>query len=237
VSDLLPDEIAEETSGLQAFLSSGPLLALPLLFVSLLLLYWVALDAPKTLKWLLPGTAAATLATMVILALLDLILTYTNPGPAFGAAGGVIVLLWFLFVLSQIVVVGAIINAVMGYRFDQKFLAALERDPEKRLRGAPDLAGQEHEQGSRQEITAASGGAGITATGARREDVGAAIGDGMNRAARRTGAGALVRRIRAHWQRRTGGGKPGLLLLRLMAGLSLLVQGLPDATRRSRKGR
>jgi membrane protein len=113
-------------------LTSGPIWSLGLLFASLLLLYWFALDLPKSLRWLLPGAVVATLAVGIVFALLDLILSVSNPGSAFGAAGGVLVLLWALFVVSQIVVVGAIVNAVLGRRYDRMLIAALAEHPEKR---------------------------------------------------------------------------------------------------------
>src|SRR5688572_15159629 len=85
VADALPTEMLGQGSAPREFLASGPLWALLLMFGSLLLLYWASLDVPKSVKWLLPGAAAATLAVIVTFGLLDLILTYSNPGPAFGA--------------------------------------------------------------------------------------------------------------------------------------------------------
>jgi membrane protein len=102
------------------FLTSGPVWALLLLTASLVLLYW------------LPGTALATLAILIVFAAMDLILSYSNPGAAYGAAGGVLILLWSLFLLSAIVVVGGIVNAVLGRRYDRTLRDALRRHPEKR---------------------------------------------------------------------------------------------------------
>jgi len=115
------------------FLSSGPVWALLLLASSLFLLYWLAPDIPKSVRWVLPGTALATLAILVVFAAMDLILRYSNPGSAFGAAGSVLILLWSLFIVSAIVIVGAIVNAVLGRRNDQKLNAAVPRHPEKQL--------------------------------------------------------------------------------------------------------
>ena len=41
--------------------------------------------------------------------------------------------LWLLFVVSAIVVVGGIVNAVVGRRYDRKLKAQLRQHPEKRL--------------------------------------------------------------------------------------------------------
>ena len=115
------------------FLSSGPVWALLLLASSLFLLYWLAPDIPKSIRWVLPGTALATLAILIVFAAMDLILRFSNPGSAFGAAGSVLILLWSLFMVSAIVIVGAVVNAVLGRRYDGKLKDELLRHPEKRL--------------------------------------------------------------------------------------------------------
>jgi membrane protein len=121
--------IAAEGGMLAGILSSGPLLALGLFFCSLLLLYWFGLDAPKSVRWLLPGAVVATVAMGILFAAIDLILSYSNPGAAYGVAGSVLILLWTLFVLSAIAIVGAIVNAVLGKRFDRKLKTALLSRP------------------------------------------------------------------------------------------------------------
>jgi len=114
---------------LYGFLSSGPVVAFLLLFGGLLLLYAVGLDAPAHIKWLLPGTLLASLAIGVLVILMDLILTYSNPGAAYGVAGSVLILLWSLYMVSQIAVIGAIVNAVLGKRYDRRLIEALYRRP------------------------------------------------------------------------------------------------------------
>lgn len=111
------------------FLSSGPVVAFFLLFGGLLLLYKVGLDAPASIKWLLPGTLLASVAIGLLVILMDLILTYSNPGAAYGVAGSVLILLWSLYMVSQIAVIGAIVNAVLGKRYDRKLIEALYRRP------------------------------------------------------------------------------------------------------------
>ena len=113
------------------FLSSGPIWALFLLASSVFLLYWLAPDVRKSIRWVLPGTALATLAVLITFAVMDLLLRFSNPGSAFGAAGSVLILLWTLFLVSAIVIVGGIVNAVLGRRYDRTLRDAL-RQPEKR---------------------------------------------------------------------------------------------------------
>ncbi len=128
-------ELVRAGGVLSALLSAGLLWGMALLLGALLLLYWFGLDTPKSFRWLLPGAVTATVAIGIVIALLDRILTYTNPGAAYGLAGSVLILLWTLFILSAIVIVGAIINAVLGRRHDPKLIAGLQSRPPQLPRG------------------------------------------------------------------------------------------------------
>lgn len=132
--DRLPG-IAAEGGLLAGILSSSPMLALVLFFCSLVLLYWFGLDTGKSLRWLLPGAVVATLAMGILFALIDVILSYSNPGAAYGVAGSVLILLWTLFLLSAIAIVGAIVNAVLGRHYDRILRAALQSRPFETLDG------------------------------------------------------------------------------------------------------
>jgi membrane protein len=131
IATMLPAALGRD-SPLVGFFWSSPLWAVGLLFCSVMLLYWFGLDAPKSARWLVPGAVVATLGAVLVIAALDFILTISNPGTAYGAAGSVLILLWTLFVLSAIVVIGAIVNAVLGRHFDRKFIDGLALTPEKR---------------------------------------------------------------------------------------------------------
>ena len=124
-------------------LLSGPVWALLMLTAALLLLYWLAPNIPQSFRWILPGTAVATLGILAVFGLLDLILSVSNPGAAFGAVGSVLILLWLLFVVSAIVIVGAIVNAVVGRRYDRTLKAELRQHPEKQL-NRPEIAVSEY---------------------------------------------------------------------------------------------
>jgi membrane protein len=106
-------------------------------FIAVAILYWVAPDVPHSFRWVLPGTILMTVATMVAFYSFDIIVRLVNPGSAFGAAGGVLALLWLLYLESAIVVIGAIVNAVLSGQFDKRMITYLEEHPERRL---PDLA-------------------------------------------------------------------------------------------------
>ena len=114
-------------------LLSGPVWAVLMLTAALLLLYWLAPNIAQSFRWILPGTAVATIGILAMFALLDFVLSISNPGAAFGAVGSVILLLWLLFVVSAIVIVGAIVNAVVGRRYDRKLKAELHKNPDKQI--------------------------------------------------------------------------------------------------------
>ena len=107
--------------------SEGRNWSLVLVPIGLFLLYVWAPNLKQSPWWLIPGTATSTLLVFLALALSDLILRLVNPGGAFGAASSVLVLLWFLYLLCVIVILGAQINAVCARRFDRtaiEYLAA-----------------------------------------------------------------------------------------------------------------
>ena len=132
LGEWVADTIGRGTT-LVNFLSSGPVWALLLLAAALFLLYWLAPDVTKSIRWVLPGTVLGTLAILIVFAAMDLILRFSNPGSAFGAVGSVLILLWSLYIVSTIVIVGAVVNAVLARRYDQKLKDGLRRHPEKRL--------------------------------------------------------------------------------------------------------
>jgi membrane protein len=106
--------------------------SLVLVFCSLVLLYGLAPNAPISIRWLIPGTLIASLAIAITFAGLDILLKVTDPGSAYGAAGGVLVFLWTLYLMSVIVIGGAIVNAVVAHRYDHEFIEFLQRHPERR---------------------------------------------------------------------------------------------------------
>lgn len=120
-------------STLVNLLLSGPVWAVFMLVAALLLLYWLAPNIGQSFRWILPGTAVATIGILAVFGLLDVILSVSNPGAAFGAVGSVLILLWLLFVVSAIVIVGAIVNAVVGRLYDLRLKAELSQHPGKRL--------------------------------------------------------------------------------------------------------
>jgi membrane protein len=126
------DKETGRSSILVAMLTSSRNWSLVLVFFSLLLIYGLAPNAPISIRWLIPGTVIASLAIVITFAGLDLLLGVIDPGSAYGAAGSVLVLLWTLYLMSVIVIGGAIVNAVIAHRYDHQFIEFLQRHPERR---------------------------------------------------------------------------------------------------------
>lgn len=109
------------------------LFAFALIAASLAVLYYVGPNVEQSVRWVLPGAMAAAGAWLLVLAGFDRALQFANPAGAYGAAGSVILLLWFLYLTGVVFIYGAIINALLGSRFDRRRLADLARHPERRL--------------------------------------------------------------------------------------------------------
>jgi membrane protein len=125
--------LADETdrnSPLIGILSSSRRWSIALVACSLLLLYSLGPNVPKSIRWVLPGVISATAAIFLVFAAFDLLVRIVNPGSAFGAASSVLVLLWSLYVVSMIVVAGAEINAVLARRYDAKLIVFFNRGSE-----------------------------------------------------------------------------------------------------------
>lgn len=108
-----------------------------LIFVSLFILYAKAPDVEMNYLWLLPGTAVAALALLGLLALADTLLGFINISSAYGLAGSVLVILWILYLVSVLIISGAVLNASVGGHYDNKLRAFLASNPDRRIIGRP----------------------------------------------------------------------------------------------------
>jgi membrane protein len=140
VGEYLADWI-KETTGRSSFLidllDSSQLISAALVFIAVALLYWLGPDVPRSFRWVLPGAILMTIATIVAFVSFDILVRLVNPGSAFGAAGGVLALLWLLYLESLFVVVGAIVNAVLSSHYDRRMIDYLDAHPERRLPPIP----------------------------------------------------------------------------------------------------
>jgi len=93
-------------------------LTLLLVFVSLIFLYRVGAGVKHSLRYLAPGALLATVLWYVLLRGFQLYLEVIDPGSAFGAAGGLMVLMFFFYLSSMVFIGGAMVSAVIGRRYD-----------------------------------------------------------------------------------------------------------------------
>lgn len=138
IADWIGDHYGHDRMAVQ-MLSSPRGIAIGLIFVSLFILYSIAPDVQMQYRWLIPGTSLATLVILGLLALIDTLLQYANPSGAYGIAGSVIVVLWICYLLSLVVISGAVVNAAIGGRFDSKLRTFLATSPERRIVGRPNF--------------------------------------------------------------------------------------------------
>lgn len=91
------------------------IVAMMLLFAAL---YYAGPNVDLSFRWISPGSALATALWLGAASLFGWYLDVSNPGSAYGALGGVVVLLFFLDVTGLIFLLGAKLNAEIGKRFD-----------------------------------------------------------------------------------------------------------------------
>ena len=112
--------------------------AIALVACTLLLLYALAPDVELSMRWIVPGVAGVTGVITLASLGFEYLVRFVDPGSAYGAAGSVLILLWFLYLTSAIVVIGAELNAALARRHDVKLTAFLARHPERWLDRRPE---------------------------------------------------------------------------------------------------
>lgn len=127
--------VAEQVGLGSAFELTWNILRWPLavVFIMFLLavLYYLGPNVEQSFKWISPGSVLATLLWIAIVFGMKIYLTFSNPGSAYGALGGVVVLLFFLYLTAIAFLVGAEVNAVLQRRYDEETVKDLARNPDK----------------------------------------------------------------------------------------------------------
>lgn len=106
-------------------------LAITATFIIQLLLYKNAPAADQMLRWTLPGAIFSTAAWILLLEFSGYIVRRIDYSSVFGAAGGFILLLYVLNFAGVILIAGAVLNGVLGQRYDRKRAADISQHPEK----------------------------------------------------------------------------------------------------------
>lgn len=99
----------------------------------LLMIYQLAPNVKHSVRWTLPGAALGATGLLLTLFLARFILSIIHLGNAYGAAGGVVILLYLFRVSGYIFVDCAILNGVLGARHDMVRRIDLLQHPEKQL--------------------------------------------------------------------------------------------------------
>ncbi|GGM58357.1 membrane protein [Halarchaeum rubridurum] len=94
----------------------APVLLLVGLTVAFCPLYYVLPDTPVTLREALPGAFVAATGWLAFGALFRVYVAYAGDSQAYGVLGGVMLLLTWLYVAALVLLVGAVVNAVLGGR-------------------------------------------------------------------------------------------------------------------------
>jgi membrane protein len=106
---------------------------LAIIFIAFMLavVYYLGPNIQQSFRWISAGSVVATLLWVLAVLGFKFYLLVSNPGSAYGAAGGVLVLLFFLYVSGIIVVLGAELNAVLAQQYDPKTVTDLTQHPQK----------------------------------------------------------------------------------------------------------
>jgi membrane protein len=100
-------------------------------FTVLLLLYRYAPSVEHTWRWSTPGAVLSTLAWIGLLEITGFIARRLDYGNLFGAAGGFLLMMYLLNFAGVVLIAGAVLNGVLGQRYDLKRRRDLAQHPEK----------------------------------------------------------------------------------------------------------
>ena len=86
-------------------------------------------DVEQSFRWILPGILASTLGWLGTLNGFTRILNLSNPSTPYGQAASVVALLLLLYWTVLVILCGALLNAVLGRRYDQRLIRHLKKRP------------------------------------------------------------------------------------------------------------
>jgi membrane protein len=99
--------------------------------LTLLLLYRFGPSVDQSMRWVIPGAIVAALAWLGLLRVFSLITDRLAIGGIYGAATGLILLLYLFYFSGMVFICGALLNGVLGGHFDRRRSEDLRRHPEK----------------------------------------------------------------------------------------------------------
>lgn len=102
-----------------------------LIMVALAILYWVGPAIKLKFNWVSPGAVLATVLWLVATFGFSIYLGFSNPGSAYGVLGTLVVLLFYLYVMGIILLVGAELNAVLDLNYAPEVIREKVAYPER----------------------------------------------------------------------------------------------------------
>ncbi|MDI3341207.1 MAG: YihY/virulence factor BrkB family protein [Sphaerobacter sp.] len=99
--------------------------------LALAIFYWAGPDVDTSIRWLSPGAVVATILWLLATFGFSLYLRVSDPGSAYGVLGTLVVLLFFLYVSSVILLLGCELNAVIDKHYDPALIRQKAAEPER----------------------------------------------------------------------------------------------------------
>lgn len=106
--------------------------------LGLAILYWKGPNVKQQFNWISPGALLATVAILIFSALFGLYVSFfagASFNKTYGTIAGAIIFLFFLRIVSMLVLVGAEFNAEAARRYDSETIRDKVTDPAKQLPG------------------------------------------------------------------------------------------------------
>lgn len=106
-------------------------ISIAITFGVLFLLYFVGPDVELTARMTIPGAVVGTVSWVMMIQLFSVVTSRVPYQNVYGAAGTAIILLYFLNFAALGLILGAIVNGVLGHHYDKRRAADLAAHPEK----------------------------------------------------------------------------------------------------------
>ncbi len=106
-------------------------ISIAITFGVLFILYFVGPDVELTARMTIPGAVVGTAVWVLMIQLFGVIASHVPYQNVYGAAGTAIILLYFLNFAALGLILGAVINGVIGHHYDKRRAADLAAHPEK----------------------------------------------------------------------------------------------------------
>lgn len=134
-SDKTINRLTESIGESKFLISSGNALQGLIVFLTtfsvLLVLYKFSPSVEQRLRWSVPGAFLITIAWFVLLSVSGYIAGRLRFNTVFGAASSFVLLLYVLNLAALLLIIGAVINGVLGERYDKRRRADLLAHPKK----------------------------------------------------------------------------------------------------------